>query len=203
MSRSAWRKYLWVWLAPSLVLLLDGLWLFGFRSAVLGRGASVVHQVREKEQLCKELERAVAQLAATKARLQALEEELRRLRGEEIGTMRVRLVPFLLEVGERVRRAGLFPERIGYTVTRDKKSGLVHFAATFELSGSYEQLRQCVRELEQAPQFLVIERLGLRGEELATRSEIALQMVVGTYFADLDRKLLAELGAEEASSAAE
>jgi|YNPNPStandDraft_1061719.scaffolds.fasta_scaffold07990_6 Tfp pilus assembly protein PilO len=203
MSRSAWRKYLWVWLVPALVLLLDGLWLFGFRSTVLGRGASVVQQVREKEQQRRELERAVAQLAATKERLRALEEDLKRLRGEEMGTMRARLVPFLLEVGERTRRAGLFPERIGYSVAQDKKSGLVHFAATFELSGSYEQLRQCVRELEQAPQFLVIERLGLRGEELATRSEIALQMVVGTYFADMDRKLLAELGAEEVSRAAE
>lgn len=117
--------------------------------------------------------------------------------------MRERLVPFLQEVGMRAQKVALFPERIAYTARKDEKSGLVHFAATYELTGSYEQLRRYMAELESMPQFVVIERLGLRGEGSAQSTDISLQMVVGTYFSDWDEALLKQVGAQEAESAGE
>jgi Tfp pilus assembly protein PilO len=197
MTRSAWLKYLWTWLLPALGLLANGLWLFGLRSVVLGSGAKAVAQVQAKERQVKELEQTLRQLAATQERLSQVRQQLSRLRLEEMGSMRQNLVPFLAEVGERARKVGLFPQRIAYAAREEKKSRLVHFSATFELSGSYEQLRQYMSELENVPQFLVIERLGLRGEEVARSTDISMQMVVGTYFSDLDRQLLQKLGVQE------
>ncbi|MCX7895916.1 MAG: type 4a pilus biogenesis protein PilO [Thermoanaerobaculum sp.] len=203
MTRSAWWKYLWLWLLPTVLTVLNGLWLGGLRAAVLGRGAEVVARVREKEQQVKELERSVADLLATKTKLAQLREDLRLLRFEQMGSMRQRLVPFLLEVGERAQKNGLLPERISYAARQDSKSGLVHFTATYEVSGSYEQLRQYMADLEQMPQFVVIERLALRGDEQVRATDISLQMVVGTYFSDWDPALLERLGVEEAGRAAE
>ncbi|MGC8916409.1 MAG: type 4a pilus biogenesis protein PilO [Thermoanaerobaculum sp.] len=202
MSRSAWWKYLWVWLLPAAVVLANAVWLLGLRAAVLGKGAATVAELKDKETQVKELERAVRELSTTREKLSQLREELRRLREEEIGPMGDRLVPFLLEVGQRAQKVGLFPERIAYVARQDAKSGLVHFTATFELTGSYEQLRRYVAELEAIPQFVVIERLGLQGERGATSTGISLQMVVGTYFSDWDRALLARVGAKEETSEA-
>ncbi len=202
MTRSAWLRYLWLWLAPTLLAAVNAAWLFSLRGLVLGKGASVVDQVRAKEQQVRELERSLRELEATHQALKQLQQQLARLRLEEMGPMREQLLPFLQAVGERTRQAGLFPERISYVAREEKKSGLVHFAATFELAGSYEQLRQCIAGLEHVPQFLVIERLGLQGEDTARSTNIAMQMVVGTYFSDLDRQLLQQLGATEEARAA-
>lgn len=203
MNRSAWWKYVWVWLVPAGLVLANGLWLLVLRSAVLGRGAEAVAQLKQKEAHVKDLERMVRELSATQKRLSQLEEELSRLREQEMGPMRQRLVPFLQEVVLRAQKVGLFPERIAYAARKDSKSGLVHFTATYELSGSYEQLRRYMAELEAIPQFVVIERLGLRGEGSAQSTDISLQMVVGTYFSDWDQALLTQLGAQEAESAGE
>lgn len=203
MNRSAWWKYLWVWLLPAGLVLANGFWLLALRSVVLGKGAQAVAQLKQKEAQVKELERVVQELSATRQRLSQLREELERLREQEMGAMRQRLVPFLQEVGMRAQKVGLFPERIAYAARKDSKSGLVHFTATYELTGSYEQLRRYMAELEAIPQFVVIERLGLRGESSAQSTDISLQMVVGTYFADWDQALLSQLGAQEAESAGE
>ncbi|MEW5876501.1 MAG: type 4a pilus biogenesis protein PilO [Acidobacteriota bacterium] len=203
MNRSAWWKYVWVWLVPAALVLANGLWLLALRSAVLGRGAEAVAQLKQKEAHVKELERMVRELSETQKRLSQLQEELTRLREQEMGPMRQRLVPFLQEVVLRAQKVGLFPERISYAARKDSKSGLVHFTATYELTGSYEQLRRYMAELEAIPQFVVIERLGLRGEGSAQSTDISLQMVVGTYFSDWDQALLTQLGAQEASSATE
>lgn len=203
MNRSAWWKYLWVWLLPAGLVLANALWLFFLRAAVLGRGAEAVAQLKQKEAQVKELERVVQELSATRERLSRLREELSRLREQEMGPMRERLVPFLQEVGMRAQKVGLFPERIAYAARRDSKSGLVHFTATYELTGSYDQLRRYMAELEAIPQFVVVERLGLRGEGSSQSTDISLQMVVGTYFSDWDEALLREVGAKEAESAGE
>lgn len=201
MTRSAWWKYLWVWLVPAVLVVGNGVWLLGLRASVLGQGAQAVAQVRQKEEQVRELERVVRELSATRDRLARLRDELQRLRLEQMGSMRQRLVPFLHEVGSRAQKVGLFPERIAYAARQDSKSGLVHFTATYELNGSYEQLRTYVAELEALPQFVVIERLGLLGEDATSSTGIALQMVVGTYFSDWDRALLSQLGAREDTGA--
>lgn len=202
MTRSAWWKYLWVWSLPGVLVIVNLLWVFVLRQTLLGRGANIDEQLREKEREVRELEKVVSELESAKAKLAQLQQELVELREREMGSMRERLVPFLTTVGERVRKTGLFPERISYSANQDKKSGLVHFTATFEITGSYQQLRQCIGELEQVPQFLVIERLAMQGDDVARSTDISLRMVVGTYFSDLDPELLRQVEAQEKADAA-
>lgn len=203
MTRSAWWKYLWVWSLPAVLVVANLVWVFGLRQTLLGYGANIDEQLRKKQLEVRELEKVVSELESTKAKLAQLQQELVELREKKMGSMRERLVPFLATVGERVRKAGLFPERISYRANQDKKSGLVHFTATFEVTGSYEQLRRCIEELEQVPQFLVIERLALQGEDVPRSTDISLRMVVGTYFSDFDAELLRQVGAKEKNDALE
>jgi len=98
----------------------------------------------------------------------------------------------------KAARATLVPwERIGYTVQRDEKTGLVGFSASYNVKGGYEQIRECVGLLEASPQFVLVERIGLRGEESASSLEVAVQLTVGTYFSDVDTGLVDDLGIVE------
>lgn len=196
-GRSAWLKLWYVWVPPLLLVLLNVVWLAVLRGALLGRGSLLAGQVSATQGEVKKLEGQLQQLQRTAKGLAELEANLNELRTQRLGSMRQRLVPFLMDVVRRAQEAGLQPERITYTAQREEKSGLVYFTAAFGVKGSYEQIRRCVFLLESSPQFALLDALGLRGDESTSSLSVSVQMIVGTYFSDLDERLLKQLGVTE------
>ncbi len=196
-GRSPWLKLWYLWVPPAVVILLNVLWLAGMRGAVLGRGSLLAGQVNEAQGEVKRLEAQLQQLERTTKELADLQANLDTLREKRLASMRDRLVPFITDVVRRVQEAGLQAERIGYAANRDEKSGLVYFTAAFGVKGSYEQIRRCVFLLESSPQFVLLENLGLRGDDTAASLNVGVQLTVGTYFSDLDERLLQQLGVSE------
>jgi Tfp pilus assembly protein PilO len=196
-NRSAWLRFWAAWAIPAVVVVANAVWLGGVRGAVLGRGSLLARQVREAEGQVERLERQAVTLEEAKTASDALRQQLVTVREQRLGSMSTRLVPFLVDVVRRASDAGLASERISYQVKPDEQSGLVYFSATYELEGSYEQIRTYIGLLETSPQFVVIERLELRGVEDASALTVTVRLGVGTYFYDLDRALLARLGVKE------
>jgi hypothetical protein len=202
-ARSAWWQRWYLWVVPLFVVVLNGVWLLGLRGAVLGRGSLLATQAERLQADVSRLRAHDARLQHTHKALGTLQDDLVRLRGKELGSMQARLVPFLLDVVRRAEEAGLQPERISYRASTEKKSGLIHFAATYGVSGTYEQVRRCINLLETSPQFVLIERLALRGDETASSLDVGVQVTVGTYFSEMDEHLMKNLGVTEASLEAE
>jgi Tfp pilus assembly protein PilO len=194
---TVWLRRWFVWAIPGTLVLLNVLWLAGVRSAVLGRGSLLTRQVNTLQQDVQRLENQKRSLTATQDSLQSLEANISALRDTELGSMRERLVPFLVDVVRRAEEAGLKPERIAYQVQKSKKSSVVHFAAAYSLTGGYEKIRKCIYLLEDSPQFVVVESLGLRGDEQANTLEVSVTLTVGTYFSDMDPELMKQLGVKE------
>lgn len=190
---SAWAKLWWMWVPVAVLVVANVVWMAGLRSSLIGRGSLIGRRVTDLEDSVRRLEARERQLASSEARLEALHERLTELREKQLAPMRDRLVPFLIDVVDRSREAGLSPLRIGYQVQVDDKTGLAHFVATYELTGRYEQIRQLIYLLESSPQFVVIERLGLNGTTDASSLEVKVALSVGTYFSDVDEELLKEL----------
>jgi Tfp pilus assembly protein PilO len=186
----------WVWAAPAALLAANLVWLLGVRGA-LGRGAQLVRQRDASAARVAELTRQRTALTGASAALAALESDLGTLRQERLGSMRERLVAFLVDVNRRTSAAGLRPDRVAYTAEADKKTGLVHFSAIFVVSGTYEEVRRCVSLLESSPQFVVVERLAVRSEDGIDSLAVEVQLTVGTYFVDADTGMLRQLGIEE------
>lgn len=191
-----WWRLWYVWLIPGLLVAVNVVWLGAVRGAVLGRGSLLARQVEQLEGDVRRLEGHKSQLERTEAQLLSLRENLATLRHEELGRMSERLVPFLDDVVQRAQDAGLRPERIGYAVQRDEKTGLVRFSASYSVEGGYEQVRECVSSLESSPQFVIVEDLGLRGRDDASSLAVGVQLTVATYFSDTDETLLKQLGVE-------
>jgi len=195
-GQGVWWRLWYVWLIPGLLVALNVVWLAGVRGAVLGRGSLLTRQVETTEGEVARLESQQAHLQRTEEQLASLKGDLAALREEQLGRMSARLVPFLTDVVQRAEQSGLRPERIGYTVQRDEKTGLVGFSASYNVKGGYEQIRECVSQLESSPQFIIVERLGLRGQDDASSLTVDVQLTVETFFSDTDEKLLKELGVE-------
>lgn len=196
-SGNAWTRLWFVWLIPGLLVVANVVWLAGVRGAVIGQGTWLGRQVGASEEEVQRLERQRQALMRARSAAEALRSRLDDLRAQQLGGMRERLVPFLVDVVERTQRAGLTPERITYSARADEKTGFVQFTAVYSLTGLYENIRTCIYLLEQSPQLAIIERLSLRGDEQFASLDVGVQLTVGTYFTDMDRALMAEFGVEE------
>jgi len=195
-----WVRWWWAWAIPALVLTANLVWLVGLRGGVVGRGTLIERRVSDLQRDVARLQADKRRLIEAQAKLGTLRDELTSLRQEQLAPMRERLVPFLIDVVERSRQASLTPERIGYSYSQEKKSGLVHFNAAYAVTGPYDRIRRLVYLLESSPQFVVIERLGLTGNDDAASLDVRVQLTLGTYFSDIDEQLLEELGVTEVSS---
>jgi Tfp pilus assembly protein PilO len=203
MGRSVWLRWWWAWAAPAALLAVNVVWVAGVRSEVVGRGSLIGRRVGAIEGEVTRLTTKLRQLETAKGNLDKLRTELSSLRERQLAPMRQRLVPFLIDVVARSQKAGLTPDRIGYSAALDKKTGLVHFTAAYGLKGRYEQIRDLIYELEASPQFDVIESLGLRGQDDPSSLEVGVSLVVGTYFSDVDEALMKQYGVNEVRNAGE
>ena len=194
---SVWFRRWWWWAVPGFVVLLNVVWLAGLRGAVLGRGSLLSRQVDTAERAVRRLETQKEQLASTQKALSRVQSQVTMLREQRLAPMKERLVPFLKDLYARTQEAGLTPDRISFTAQQEKKSDLAHFTASFSVTGQYQQIRKLVYLLEASPQFIVVEHLGLRGRDDASSLEVTVQMMVGTYFSDIDEAMLKELGIKE------
>jgi Tfp pilus assembly protein PilO len=196
-GRGAWLKLWYAWAPAAFLVTLNIIWLTGLRASVLGRGSLLARQVSEAEAAVGKLEGQLQQLEHTAQGLAELKANLEDLRAKQLGPMRERLVPFLEDVVRRTQEAGLQPDRVSYAAHHEAKSGLVSFTATYGLKGSYDQIRRCVFLLESSPEFVLVDGLGLRGDENAASLDIQVQLSVSTYFSDVDETLLKQLGVNE------
>lgn len=197
---SAWSRMWFVWVIPAALVVANVVWLADLRGAIIGQGTWLARQVAASEEEVLRLEQQQQALAGARSAAEELRTSLDSLRSQQVGAMKERLVPFLVDVVERTQRAGLTPERIGYSARADDKTGFVHFTAVYSLTGLYENIRNCIYLLEDSPQLAIIERLSLRGDEQLTSLDVGVQLAVSTYFTDMDRALMAEFGVEEVAS---
>ena len=193
-TRSAWVRFWFVWLVPALVVAANAVWLVGLRATVLGRGSLLAKQRETTAADVASLRAQRDRLVSAREALAVLERDLGALRKDRLGSMRERLVSFLVDIAKRTHAAGLQPERISYQVEPDRKTGMVHFSAVFGVAGTYEEVRRCVGLLESSPQFVIVERLAVRTEDAASSLDVAVQLSVGTYFVDADTGMLRQLG---------
>ena len=84
------------------------------------------------------------------------------------------------------RQASLRPSGISTEVTRESDDTLTRFGVEMTLTGSYAGIRRFIHQLEQATEFVVIDRVTLR-EDLSADGVLSVQLQLATYFRDAGR----------------
>jgi hypothetical protein len=195
-----WLRLWPVWAVPMVILGLNVGWLASMRSSIVGRGATLADKVLKTTDECSKLEAQLATLKATRAELDRLQSELGELRSKRLSGMKERLVPFITEVVKLAGDAGVQPEHVGYSAQREEKSGLVLFTASYSIKGTYDQIRRLTFLLEGSNQFILLGGLSLQGDDTASSMTISVSLQMATYFADMDRQLMKDLGVQEVAA---
>jgi Tfp pilus assembly protein PilO len=109
------------------------------------------------------------------------------------GSLEDRLTRILRAVGAATRSSGLRPGSYSYSANEDRSTGFIRFGVRFSVDGEYHQIRQMLAELQSSPEFLIVENLGLSGDEDPVRQELSINVSIATILTEADAEQLRRL----------
>jgi Tfp pilus assembly protein PilO len=176
--RPFWRRRL---LTPVLVLL--GLNAALFAAYTLPRLIQARSLESRRETLKAVVERERARRAAATERANSIRDNERDSRRffEVVGSKEKTLLPLLRRISEIASELGLEPERSTYNPEDVKGAPLTRFVITLPITGTYPEVVSFLDQLERLPQFVTVDRLGIRGPS-AGEGPTALDLTLSAYF---------------------
>jgi len=179
-----WRRRLVVWV-PALLFFLLNLGLFStYRLVYAGRVESLRGSLERQEERLAELERRSAELTARAAAARRSRLGVEALYRERLSTERNRFTAVTAEIRELARRAALEPAAMSYPSEEIEDYGLVKRYFTFNVEGTYVELRRFINFLELTPTFVTLEEVELSEGE---GPRLRIRLKLSTYFAEEGR----------------
>lgn len=179
-----WRRRLAVWV-PALVFFLANLALFStYRLVYAGRVESLRGTLGERQEHLTGLQGRSQELTGLVARARSSRLGMAELYRDRLSTERGRFTAVTAEIRELARRAGLEPAAMSYPTEEIEDYGLVKRYFTFNVEGTYVELRQFVNFLELTPSFVTLEEVALSGGE---GPQLGIRLNLSTLFADEGR----------------
>lgn len=180
MSRM-WRRRLGVWL-PALIFFLVNLAFFSaYRLVYAGRVESLRGSLEQRQERLAELQERSQTLTRNVARTRSAHLRMEELYRERLATERRRFTAVTAEIRDLARRAGLEPSAISYPTEEIEGYGLVKRYFTFNVEGTYADLRRFVNFLELTPSFVTLEEVSLSGGE---GSRLGIRLSLSTLFVE-------------------
>ncbi|HUF78301.1 MAG TPA: hypothetical protein VMR44_05235 [Thermoanaerobaculia bacterium] len=175
-----WRRRLGLWV-PALAFFLVNLGLFStYRLVYAGRVDSLQGSLEQREQVLAVLGGRSAELTERAAAARQSRLGLERLYRDRLSTERNRFTAVTAEIRELARRAGLAPAAMSYPTEEIEDYGLVKRYFTFNVEGTYVELRRFINFLELTQSFVTLEEVALSGGEGA---RLKIRLNLSTFFA--------------------
>lgn len=118
-------------------------------------------------------------LARTSSKLACTRSEIARVYDDLLSSKEERMTSIQREVRKLAVDRGLDPDRISYSPSEVKDTGLVRFTISFPLEGDYSTLEDFVNAVEDSENFLIIEQVSMVE---ADGRKLRLNVDLATYF---------------------
>ena len=188
-----WKRLLAVWL-PAVMACVAAMALYVWQTSESGgRRAQVRGQIDELESEIARLDGLLMATTTDRDRVAELERQFSHLYADVFGDLNDRLTDILRAVGSATRNAGLLPDSFAYSADEDRGTGFIRFGVRFSVEGEYGQIRQMLAELQASPEFLVVQNLGLSGDEDPVSRDLGISVSIATYLAEADEQQLRRL----------
>jgi Tfp pilus assembly protein PilO len=177
--RPFWRRRL---LKPMLVLL--GLNAALFVAYTLPRLMQARGLESRRAALKATVERERSFQAAALERAGAIrdnERDARRFYQELVGSREKTLLPLLRHIGEIASSLGLEQAHSAYKPEEVKGARLTRFVITLPITGTYPEVVSFLDQLERLPQFVTVDRIGIRGPSTG-EGPTDLDLTLSAYF---------------------
>ena len=188
-----WKRLVAVWL-PAAVMFVAATSLFVWQTSESGGArARVRGEIAEFEAEFVRLAELEAATTSDREDVAILDEQFASLYSEVFGSREDRLTRILRAVGAATRSSGLRPGSYSYSANEDRSTGFIRFGVRFSVEGRYQQIRQMLAELQSSPEFLIVENLGLSGDEDPVRQELSISVSLATILTEADAEQLRRL----------
>ena len=188
-----WKRLVAVWL-PAVIACVAAVALYAWQTSESGgRRAQVRSQIDELESEIARLDGLLMATTTDRDRVAELERQFSHLYADVFGDLNDRLTDILRAVGSATRNAGLLPDSFTYSADEDRGAGFIRFGVQFSVVGEYRQIRQMLAELQASPEFLVVEKLSLSGDEDPVSRDLGMTVSIVTYLAEADAQQLRRL----------
>lgn len=182
--RGIWRRRLGFWV-PALAFFLVNLALFSaYRLVYAGRVESLRGSLEQREERLADLQERSGELTRKVARARSSHLRMEELYRERLATERSRFTAVTAEIRDLARRSGLEPAAMSYPTEEIEDYGLVKRYFTFNVAGTYGDLRRFVNFLELTRSFVTLEEVSLSGGE---GPELEIRLNLSTLFVEEDR----------------
>jgi Tfp pilus assembly protein PilO len=176
---SLFRRHLWRWLVPLVLVVVFASVLSTYRAIYAGRLAALRAQISSEEKDLERLGSERADLDALVDRARAGKTGIETLYEDTFSTERERFTSVLREVRELAERSGLRVESFSYPTEAIEDFGLIERQIVFNVEGSYDQLRRFVNFMELADNFVVLRNV----DASEGRSGLRIHLELSTLFA--------------------
>lgn len=177
---SLWRRHLWLWLGPLLLVIFNAALLSVYRSVYSGRVAQLERQyeidVERVAALTENRQRAEELLEAAQGSRSGIES----LYGEHFSTERERLTRVIREVKLLATDSGFQVAAISYPEEEFEDHGVARMSFVFDVQGSYSNLRRFINSLELTDSFITLESIRVNESE----GGLLISLHLSTLFAD-------------------
>lgn len=161
MSSEIWRRRIWLWLPPLVLILAAAFALLFYRLNYAGESAGLERRLAQKEQ---ELARVTVErelLDGQVERAMTNRHQVEALYTDRFATRRQRLTQVTEEVKRLAKQAGLRPRAIDYPEEEIEDFQLVERSFDFTVEGRYQELRTFINLLELSPSFLILKEVAV------------------------------------------
>jgi hypothetical protein len=192
----------WKALAAMFSLIVVGnvlLHVFVIRKDVRVSGDREAILAGERRELA-DLEADVASLENTVSKIACTRADERNVFENLISGKSSRMTAVLRELHQLAEEMRVEPGRLAFTRSRGERNGLVRFSASLSFDAPYSVLHEFIERIENSPNFLFIEQVGLTGARRAG-DDLRLQLRISTWFQgpDLERLDASLVSTEEPS----
>jgi len=180
-SFGLWRRRLWIWLPPAVVLAAATVYLVSLERGVRSQGAALSSRLDAARRDHDQATEALAKLEKLDAAARATREQTARLMEEKFATESGRFTSLVREIKQLAEHAGLDPKEIGYPEEAYADLGLVRRSFVFSVEGSYVNLRAFLYLLELSPSYVTVDSIEVR--ELTGARGLGVDLRLSTFFA--------------------
>lgn len=182
-----WREKRLLLIVLVVLLLANTFFFFTYRVQYQSRLESLDARLDQVKAQLQEGRRARMLAEQQLAAYRKVEQDVEQVFNERWSTQDERLTRLIGEVKRLSAAAGLVPKSIGYSRSdirgeRPGTAGSTEVVITFSVSGTYQEIRRLINNLELSDQFVIIDQVSLSS---AQGDELNLNLRIKTMFRDL------------------
>jgi hypothetical protein len=178
---NVWRQRAGLLAASALFLVANAAFLIAFRSitgaqarGLEDRRASLTSEVASREA-------EAAKLTSERDRLAGVSSVIEEFYGRRVGSRRETLAPMVEEIHTVMRKVGVAPKSIGYSIATVPNLPLSQMVIGFSFQSDYARFKRLLQAFESNRRWIVVKEISL-SRDSETPGEVQVRVTLATYF---------------------